>query len=200
MIWILYLIFFILSLTLSILGASTWMFITLLLFFVAGSFLTLLYPLMWQKDAEQVKKYLLKSKQPYHRFLYAFLYEQESEAETKLTKIKQAQARKYAEIMLFTQQERWADVKELLQTMKKSDLTLYYSAIVAMEEDRQDEYENYKKQLKDRDYVTWLTVEEHRRNGNRDEAFAILDKHISTLGGLKLLSALHYKKKLLHTA
>ncbi|MED1862523.1 hypothetical protein P4V41_03460 [Fictibacillus nanhaiensis] len=199
MIWIAYLILFFISLTLAVLEAPTWMFVTLLFLFVAGFFLALFYPLMWQKDAEKVKRYLLKSKQPYHRFLYAFLYEEESEAEARLAKIKQVQARKFAEIMLFTQQERWVEVKQLLQNMKKSELTLYYSAIVAMEEDRQAEYEEYKNQLKDPDYVTWLTAEEHRRNGNVNGALAIIDKQISTLGGLKLLSALHYKNKLQHS-
>ncbi|MBN3554122.1 hypothetical protein JYA63_07605 [Fictibacillus nanhaiensis] len=199
MIWILYLILFVLSFTLSVLGAPTWMFILLLILFVAASFLTLLYPLMWQKDAEKVKRYLLKSKQPYHRFLHAFLYEEESEAEARLTKIRQDQARKYAEIMLFTQQERWNDAKPLLKNMKKSDLTLYYSAIVAMEEGRLANYEKHKTQLKDPHYVTWLTVEELRRNGNKNEALTILEKQISTLGGLKLLSALHYKNKLQHS-
>ncbi|WP_137790862.1 hypothetical protein [Bacillus sp. E(2018)] len=199
MIWILYLMLFILSFTLSVLGAQTWMFVTLLILFVTGSVLSLFYPLLWQKDAEKVKRYLLKSKQPYHRFLYAFLYEEESEAEKRLTKIKQNQARKYAEVMLFTQQERWADVKELLQSMKKSNLTHYYAAIVAMEEGRQKEYEQHKIQLKDPHYVTWLTVEELRRNGNKNEALTILEKQIKTLGGLKLLSALHYKDKLQHT-
>jgi hypothetical protein len=155
--------------------------------------------LLWQEDAEKVKRYLLKSKQPYHRFLYAFLYEEESEAEMRLPKIKQTQARKYAEIMLFTQQERWEDVKELLQTMKKSDLTLYYSAIVAMEEGRQKDYEQHKNKLKDHHYVTWLTVEELRRKGNESEALSILEEQINTLGGLKLLSALHYRDKLQHT-
>ncbi|MBD7964810.1 hypothetical protein [Fictibacillus norfolkensis] len=198
MIWILYLILFILSFTLSVLGAQTWMFVTLLILFVASSSLALFYPLLWQKDAEKVKRYLLKSKQSYHRFLYAFLYEEESEAEMRLTKIKQTQARKYAEIMLFTQQERWEDVKGLLQTMKKSNLTHYYAAIVAMEEGRQKDYEQHKNQLKDPHYVTWLTVEELRRNGNKSEALSILEEQINTLGGLKLLSALHYKDKLQH--
>ncbi|MQR94693.1 hypothetical protein [Fictibacillus phosphorivorans] len=199
MIWIIYLILFILSFTLSVLGAQTWVFVTLLVLFVAGTFLALLYPLIWQKDAEKVKRYLLKSKQPYHRFLYAFLYEEEREAETRLTKIKQAQAKKYAEIMLYTQQERWDDAKELLKNMKKSDLTLYYSAIVAMEEGRQADYEQHKNQLKDPHYVTWLTVEELRRKGNKNEALTILENQINTLGGLKLLSALHYKNKLQHS-
>ncbi|MBH0169220.1 hypothetical protein [Fictibacillus sp. 18YEL24] len=199
MIWILYLTLFILSFTLSVLGAQTWMFITLLILFVASSFLALLYPLLWQKDAEKVKRYLLKSKQPYHRFLHAFLYEKEREAEMRLTKIKQVQSRKYAEILLFTQQERWADVKAHLQTMKKSNLTHYYAAIVAMEEGRQKDYEQHKNQQKDPHYVTWLTVEELRRNGDKNEALTILEKQIKTLGGLKLLSALHYKDKLQHT-
>ncbi|MGA4718414.1 hypothetical protein ACOZ9X_00280 [Fictibacillus nanhaiensis] len=42
-------------------------------------------------------------------------------------------------------------------------------------------------------------MKELRRNGNKNEALTILEKQINTLGGLKLLSALHYKEKLLHT-
>ncbi len=198
MIWA-YLILFAISILFAAIEVPVWGFIILLALFIAGLLLSQLYPLLWQKDPEKVKKYLKKSKQPYHRFLSAFLFEDEAEAENRLLQIKQATPRKYAELLLFTQQERWDELKQLLQGMKKNNLSLYYSAVVALEEGRTSDYEDYKNQLKDRDYVTWLSAEQKRREGNKETALTLIEKQLKTLRGLKILSAQHYINKTLLT-
>ncbi|WNB92613.1 hypothetical protein [Bacillus sp. NEB1478] len=196
MIWA-YVFLFLASFAMAALDFPKWSFIPVILAFFTWIVLTRIYPLVWEKDAEKVKRHLEKSRLPYYRFIFELLFENVDKAENSLAKIKQKAVKDMAKVMLWTKQQKYEEAKSVLSTMKNNDFKYYYGAVIAQKQENQQEYDEYKSRLKDAAYLTWLEAEEHAIAGHKDVAFAIVNEQIRTLKGLKLLSAIHYKETLL---
>ncbi|WP_445489579.1 hypothetical protein [Niallia sp. 03133] len=169
--------------------------IAYILFVVATIYFSF-YPILFEKEVKKILQFLKKSRQPYNRFLYFLYIGDEKEAENLLNRIRYKEVKNISQIILLSKQKKFDKAKELLPLMKESKNKWYYTAALALEEGDLATYQTNKDLIKDELLLTWLNIENKRKQGEETEALHMLDKVIPTLRGLKLLSALQYKKEI----
>ncbi|MBU8878739.1 hypothetical protein BGM26_07010 [Bacillus sp. FJAT-29790] len=194
-IW-LYVILFFTALVMGIFDVPQWIINIVFILFVFAILFILFYPILFEKNLNKIMKFLRKSKQPHYQFIYHMFNGDLQAAEKSIDRIRSKQLKLIDRIMLLVKQERFTDAKALIPQLKDSVYKWYYSAAIAIEEEDENTYENFKSRLKDPVYISWLEMEKMVRLGRKDEAFAMLDEQMKKLRGIKLLTAAQYKKEL----
>jgi len=141
-------------------------------------------------------KYLKKSKHPHYQFTYHFFHDDFDAAEKDIDKIKSKQLKNIDQIILLTRQDRFAEAKTLLPQLKDNMYKWYYSAVIALGEKDLEAFRHFKGMVKDIYYHKVLELEEKVMAGKISEAKSELEDLIKGQRGLKLISALMYKKDL----
>ncbi|WP_316568968.1 hypothetical protein [Neobacillus sp. YIM B06451] len=191
-----YLGLFILAFTMGMLDFSPFLtFLAVALYIIVS--IPYIMPLLWSKDTKRMFAYLQKSRNLYYRFLYYLLNGETDSAAQIANKMRAGYIKDMAHAMLYLKEKQFGDARGLLLKMKEGTFKHYYLAVIALEEGDETGYNNHRGQVADKDYRTWLEVEEHAIMGNYSEALSLLDTHISKLRGIKLLSATYYRDELL---
>ncbi|ALC90454.1 hypothetical protein AM500_12155 [Bacillus sp. FJAT-18017] len=169
-------------------------------FLVVAAYIVLTFPLVmplfWSKNTNRMMNYLKKSHNAYYRFLYRFLNGEQEEAEKIVGDMRKGKIKTLAKVMLLIKQEHYSEARKLLETIRNGSFKDYYLAAAAHGEGKIEDYHTYKDKVKDADFKKWLEIEELVRTGNKEEAQELLDEQISTLRGMKLLSAIHYRQEM----
>lgn len=173
-----------------------WIFLLVFIPFVLALLFMSYYPVLFERDVNKIMNFLRKSKQAHYQFIYHFFNGDVEEAERALLRIRSNQMKVISYLMLLSKQKRYNEAKELLYQMNDNVYKWYYSAAIALHLDDHITYQQYKARVKDPVYRTWLEAEEKVREGKKTEALNILDEQIPKLRGLKLLSAIQYRKEI----
>jgi hypothetical protein len=195
LVW-LYIALFLVALILGILDVPQWMFLLIFIPFASGILYLTIYPDLFSRDIEKVMSFLKNSKHPHYQFTYYFFNGELKEAEREIPKIRSKQIKTVDEIILLTRQGNFASAKKLLPALKDNVYKWYYGAMIAIHEGEQSEYKHYKRLVKDKTYLTFLDIEEKIREGKKGEALAMVEEQMKKHRGVKLLSAIHYKKEI----
>ncbi|WP_409270104.1 hypothetical protein V1499_11715 [Neobacillus sp. SCS-31] len=191
-----YLGLFILAFTLGMLDLPPFVtFLAITLYIIVS--IPYIMPLLWSKDTKRMFLYLQKSRNPYYRFLYYLLNGEVDSAGQIANKMRAGYIKDMALAMLFLKEKQFGEARDLLLKMKEGTFKHYYLAVISLEEGDVTGYNNHRSKVADKDYRTWLEVEEHAIMGNYSEALSLLEAHISKLRGIKLLSATYYRDELL---
>lgn len=195
MVWVYVGLFFI-SLLMGIFDAPQWLFLLIFIPYALAVLYFTIYPVMFEKNPDKIMKYLKKSKHPHYQFTYHFFNEDFEAAEMDIDKIKSKQLKNIDQIILLTRQKRLAEAKSLLPQLKDNMYKWYYSAVIALGEKDLEAFRHFKGMVKDIYYHKVLELEEKVMAGKISEAKSELEDLIKGQRGLKLISALMYKKDL----
>lgn len=194
MVWLFALLIF-MSFIMGLLNAPSWiMFIVFILFIAAVMYMTL-YPALYEKNIDKIMNYLKKSKNEHNQFLFHLYRGNLVEAEKAIKTIKNEQLQHYAKMALLINQNSLTEAKNYLPKLMDNEFKSYYSAVLALEDDDFATFEENLANIKDPLHRSFLTIEKLMHSGEKQEAFALLEEQIRKLRGLKLLSAVHYKKE-----
>ncbi|RDU35730.1 hypothetical protein DRW41_16440 [Neobacillus piezotolerans] len=155
-------------------------------------------PILWSKDPERMYAYLKKSRNLFYRFLYFYLKEDIESANQIAGKMRPGKLKDMALVMLDLKQKRYGEARKILTNIKDGVFKHYYLAVISLEEGDESGYAAHREKVTDRDYRTWLEIEELAKRGKFSEALSLVDTQISILRGIKLLSAIHYRNELVN--
>lgn len=185
----------IISFIMGLVGAPAGvMFIVFILFIAAVMYMTL-YPALYEKNIQKIMNFLKKSKNEHNQFLFHLYNGNLKEADKAIKTIKNEQLQYYAKLALLINQNKIAEAKEYLEKLRDDEFKYYYTAALALEENDFSTYEENIVNIKDPLHKTFLTIEKKIRTGQKQEGLAMLDQQLKKLRGLKLLSAVQYKKE-----
>ena len=154
-------------------------------------------PLLFGKDAEKIMGYLKKSKAPHLQCLYHFLNGDLSAAEQIIGKIRSKKSKQSCELMLMMERKQYEKAKELLTQMSGHKTKWYALADIAINEGDRESFNQHKEKIKDAFLLHMLKVDQAVYVQKKDEAIELLNKIIPKLQGLKLLTAVQYRKHIL---
>jgi hypothetical protein len=195
MVW-LFVLLVLSSFFMGLLNAPQWVMFIVFILFVIGVMYITLYPVLYEKNINKILEFLKKSKNAHYHFLLNLYNGNIEEAEKALKGIKSEQLKYFAKIALLNYQNRFIDAKAYLSKLKESESKWYYSAAIALEENDLNTYEENLSFIKDPLNRSFLDIEVKMRSGEKQQALAMLEEHIRKLRGLKLLTAVQYKKEL----
>lgn len=195
MIWVYVGLFFV-SLLMGIFDVPQWMFLLVFIPYSLAVLYLTLFPVIFEKNPDKIMNYLKKSKHPHYQFTYHFFNDEFEAAEKDILKIRSKQLKTIDQIILMTRQDRFAEAKSLLPKLKDNMYKWYYSAVIALGENDLPAFNQYKGKVKDGYYQMVLEIEEKVHAGKILEAKTELEELMKRQRGLKLISALMYKKDL----
>ncbi|MGG4448984.1 hypothetical protein [Brevibacillus porteri] len=129
-----------------------------------------LYIFKFSTNMNTVERYVKHSKQPYYRFLYAYLHDNEAEAEKELAKMTSDKLRAYITIVVELHRGNYDLVEKALGKIDSSEHRHYYSAHIALLKNDQDAYNQHRAEIKNRIYQLSLDAEVAYHQGNMAEA------------------------------
>lgn len=184
------------SFLLGLFNAPMWMILVVFVLFIGGVMYLSLYPVLYEKKVDKILKFLQKSKNAHNQFLYHLYQGNMDKAAKAVKEIKNEQLQYYAKLALLDQQKKLIEGKTYLTKLKNGEYKAYYSAAIALEEGNLQEYQEKLSLVKDQLNRSFLLIEEKVRVGETQLAMNTLDSHIRKLRGLKLLSAVQYKREI----
>ncbi|UQD52213.1 hypothetical protein C0971_09415 [Bacillus methanolicus] len=195
MVW-LFLLLFAISFLMGVFDIPQWIFLLVFIPFALTLLYRPYYLVFFEKDVNKIMNFLKKSKQSNYQFIYHLFNDDVTKAEKELLRIRSSQLKIISYLILLSKQKRYNEAKELLQQMKENVHKWYYGAAIALQLGDHSTYQQYKAKVKDPVYRTWLEAEERVHEGKKTEALNMLDEQIPKLRGLKLLSAIQYRKEI----
>lgn len=129
-----------------------------------------LYLLKFSTNMNAVERYVKHSKQPYYRFLYAYLHDNDAEAEKELAKITSDKLRAYISILVELHRGNYDLVENTLDQINSKEHRHYYSAHLSLLKNNQNAYKQHRAEIKNRIYQLSLDAEEAYQQGNMAEA------------------------------
>ncbi|GED59502.1 hypothetical protein ABER61_15490 [Brevibacillus formosus] len=129
-----------------------------------------LYIFKFSSNMNTVERYVKNSKQPYYRFLYAYLHDNEAEAEKELVKLTSDKLRAYITVVVELHRDNYDLVENALGKIDSSEHRHYYSAHLALLKNNQDDYNQHRSAIKNRIYQLLLDAEVAYHQGNMAEA------------------------------
>lgn len=184
------------SFLLGLFNAPMWMIFVVFVLFIGGVMYLSLYPVLYEKKVDKILKFLQKSKNAHNQFLYYLYHGNLDKAAKAVKEIKNEQLQYYAKLALLDQQKMLMEGKTYLSKLKNGEYKAYYSAAIALEEGNFQEYQENLSSVKDQLNRSFLLIEEKVRAGETQQAMNTLDSLIRKLRGLKLLSAVQYKREI----
>lgn len=184
------------SFLLGLFNAPTWMIFIVFILFIGGVMYLTLFPILYEKNIDKILKFLQKSKNAHNQFLFHLYHGNVEKAAKAAKEIKSDQLQYYAKLALLNHQNKINEGKVYLSNLKNGEYKSYYSAAIALEEAKLEEYQENLAKVKDPLNRSFLHIEEKIRSGETQQALNTLDSHIKKLRGLKLLSAIQYKKEI----
>ncbi|WP_318502853.1 hypothetical protein [Bacillus sp. T3] len=195
MVWLFTLLIFI-SFIMGLLNAPSWiMFIVFIIFIAAVMYMTL-YPALYEKNIDKIMNYLKKSKNEHNQFLFHLYCGNLAEAEKAVKTIKNEQLQHFANMALLINQNKLTEAKKYLPKLMDNEFKSYYCAMLALKDNDLTTFEENLANIKDPLHRSYLDIEKLMHSGKKQEAFAMLEEQIRKLRGLKLLSAVQYKKEM----
>lgn len=129
-----------------------------------------LYILKFSTNMNTVERYVKNSKHPYYRFLYAYLHDNDAEAEKELAKITSDKLRAYITILVELGHGNYDLVEKNLDKIHSKEHRDYYSAHLALLKNNQDAYNQHRSEIKNRIYQMSLDAEVAYHQGKMAEA------------------------------
>ncbi|WP_312113410.1 hypothetical protein [Brevibacillus reuszeri] len=128
------------------------------------------YILKFSTNMNTVERYVKNSKHPYYRFLYAYLHDNDADAEKELAKITSDKLRVYITILIELGRGNYDLVEKNLNKFHSKEHRDYYSAHLALLKNSQDVYNEHRSGVKNRIYQLSLDAEMAYQQGNTVEA------------------------------
>ncbi|GED72712.1 hypothetical protein BRE01_64140 [Brevibacillus reuszeri] len=128
------------------------------------------YILKLSTNMNTVERYVKNSKHPYYRFLYAYLHDNDADAEKELAKITSDKLRAYITILVELGRGNYDLVEKNLDKIHSKEHRDYYSAHLALLKNNQDVYNEHRSGVKNRIYQLSLDAEMAYQQGNTVEA------------------------------